>query len=352
MWPFKDKPETRASYTDAAIRSIIATASGQGVTDYRSLSASQIAATLTGRALASAEIGGGGVDRTGLTSSVLHDIGCALVLDGEAVFVITVNDAGVVGLARTSDHDIDGDFDPATWRYRLTLPGPNRSAQLNLPAEAVFHPRINQAPSQPHKGRSPIALAADSTRFATGLERQLADEANAPSGKVLPAPLDEIGQEVLNTIRQDLEKARGRTQIVPSMAGSWAAGRSAAPADWMPRRLGFDPTEVSTKFRTELHAEILSIAGVPPTLFTGKSNAEGKREALRQFLHTTLQPLGQVIEREARLKLGSEVKFDFTALNASDIQGRARAFQSLVAGGMGLAEAAAASGILISESED
>ena len=45
------------------------------------------------------------------------------------------------------------------------------------------------------------------------------------------------------------------------------------------------------------------------------------------------------------------VSFDFTQLAASDISGRARAFGSLVKGGMPMAEAAAVSGILIDDDE-
>ena len=126
--------------------------------------------------------------RTGLTPDLLHDLGCSLILDGEAVYRIDVDQSGTVTLRRASDWDISGGPDEGTWRYRLTLAGPSRNAQVNLPAVAVFHPRINAAPAEPHKGRSPIGIAAQSARLAAGLERQLGNEATQPSGQLLPHP--------------------------------------------------------------------------------------------------------------------------------------------------------------------
>lgn len=77
----------------------------------------------------------------------------------------------------------------------------------------------------------------------------------------------------------------------------------------------------------------------------GEGRSEGKREALRKFLHSTLQPFGDMIAGKARHKLAAPVTFGFDRLYAADIQGRARAFKSLVYGGMGAAEAARVTGM-------
>ena len=70
---------------------------------------------------------------------------------------------------------------------------------------------------------------------------------------------------------------------------------------------------------------------------------------MRRWLHSALQPIGRVVSTEMRLKTGRVVSVDFDALMASDIQGRARAFQSMVGGGMEPARAAALSGLLEDE---
>ena len=56
-----------------------------------------------------------------------------------------------------------------------------------------------------------------------------------------------------------------------------------------------------------------------------------------------------MLELEASRKLGFPVKMDFTSLQAADIQGRARSFQSLVGGGMDLERAAVISGIIVED---
>lgn len=90
--------------------------------------------------------------------------------------------------------------------------------------------------------------------------------------------------------------------------------------------------------------EILSACGVSPSLFSETGTAA--REAWRQLLFGVIQPLGKLIESELSEKLEATINFDFSELRASDLQGRARAFQSLVGGGMAVEKAASLSGLL------
>ena len=78
----------------------------------------------------------------------------------------------------------------------------------------------------------------------------------------------------------------------------------------------------------------------------GGADQTARREAWRQFLHGTVQPLADIFAEEFRGKLHPAIRLTFEDLFASDLQGRARAFQSLVGGGMELERAAAASGLL------
>lgn len=59
-----------------------------------------------------------------------------------------------------------------------------------------------------------------------------------------------------------------------------------------------------------------------------------------------LRVRADVFATEASLKLGTNVTFSFDKLFASDLSGRARAFQSLTGGGMEAAKAAALSGLM------
>ena len=202
---------------------------------------------------------------------------------------------------------------------------------------------MNVSASEPHKGQSPIAVAVQSARLAAGLEKQMANEATQPSGQLLPHP-DGVEGNILDDIKADLKKMAGRSMLVPSMAGGWGDGKANAPADWQPRRLGFNPAETVLGVRESVYKSLVAAAGIPPALF-GESRAEGAREALRQFLHFALEPMAAIIAVEASAKLAAPVRFGFDRLFASDIQGRARAFKSLRDGGMSKASAARVTGM-------
>ena len=71
------------------------------------------------------------------------------------------------------------------------------------------------------------------------------------------------------------------------------------------------------------------------------------REALRRWLHTTVLPLGRIVQTELRAGLNApELSLNFDGLAAADIAGRARAFGSLVKSGMDIERAAALAGLL------
>ena len=84
--------------------------------------------------------------------------------------------------------------------------------------------------------------------------------------------------------------------------------------------------------------------------FSERGDGAGWREAFRQALHSVIAPLGRIMERELRYKLNSPgLMLNFDSLFASDLSGRARAFQSMVGGGMDVARAAALSGLTEAE---
>ena len=74
----------------------------------------------------------------------------------------------------------------------------------------------------------------------------------------------------------------------------------------------------------------------------------GYRESWRRFLFGSIAPLAALVVEELRRKLEvPDLSLSFKELRASDLAGRARAFQSMVAGGMESGRAAALSGLVI-----
>ena len=92
---------------------------------------------------------------------------------------------------------------------------------------------------------------------------------------------------------------------------------------------------------------MLAACGVLVELF-GSANGTGAREAWRRFLHGTIAPLAAQVEAELADKLNTPTfKLGFDGLFASDLSGRARAFQSMVGGGMDPTQAASLAGLLV-----
>ena len=84
---------------------------------------------------------------------------------------------------------------------------------------------------------------------------------------------------------------------------------------------------------------------MPVSLFVD-TDGTGQRESFRRFLHSTIQPLARIVESELSTKLESSITLSFDRLFAGDLSGRARAFQSLVGGGMDPGKAAGLAGLM------
>ena len=65
-------------------------------------------------------------------------------------------------------------------------------------------------------------------------------------------------------------------------------------------------------------------------------------------LFGVLSPLGRKVESELRRRLG-DVSLDWSELRASDLSGRARAFQSMVGAGIDISKAAGLAGLMDSD---
>ena len=116
----------------------------------------------------------------------------------------------------------------------------------------------------------------------------------------------------------------------------------------MERRFGANPPDALVKLHERAFDEIVGACGLMG-LFSPRTDGTGRREAYRQSLHSVVAPLGRLVAAELTRKLETPIRLDWQELRAGDISGRARAFQSLVGGGMAMQDAAAASGVLIGE---
>ena len=106
------------------------------------------------------------------------------------------------------------------------------------------------------------------------------------------------------------------------------------------------------ELRKEVEASILAACGCPGSLLE-RSDGTLSREEMRRYLHSTISPVARVVASEMAVKLDTPgLAFDFKNLFASDLSGRARAFQSLVGGGMDVERAAALAGLMVDVDDD
>ena len=347
MWPFNRIEKRESSYSDALIQQILSSSGGSVGPQSISTGALEFCAGLVGRAFASASVEGPPMLTAALTSSFLNQVGRELIRNGEAVYNVDFLDA--LKLSPAADWDVQGGYDPAAWRYRLTLAGPSSVTTIsNRPAAGVLHFQYAHEPGRPHRGLSPVAAAHIAGRLSAEVAKALADEASGPRGSVLPMPSKDGSDPTVAALKNDLLKLNGQLALVESMKSGFQAASSAreAPADWQAKRIGANPPVSLVNLHELASKEIALACGVPAALASPNPTGTGTREAWRQFLFGTVAPLGKLVAAELSLKLGASITLKWDELRASDLAGRARAFQSLVGGGMALSRAAALAGLL------
>lgn len=331
--------ETR-SYTDLQLERVRASVT-TGNPDASGLDVVQASAGVWARGMAVAEIMPDTMVTRLITPGLLHDLGRSLVLYGEALWLIENRPSGLI-LNRAAYWDVWG---AGNWNYRVTIPEPSGTRTRNVGADSVIHVRINADPAEPWRGRSPVALSSTTTTLAAEVESHLRDEASANHGYVIPAPLGGLSKADNAEIRSDLKNLRGNTAMVPAME-SFGDGRpGSAPGNWQPQRIGMNPPQTVVVLRQQVGTGVLGVCGVPSELIAGRAEGTGRRESWRQFLHGTLQPVADILAAELAEKLEMPVTVSFDRLFASDVQGRARAFQSLVGGGVLPVAAGRATGV-------
>ena len=134
-------------------------------------------------------------------------------------------------------------------------------------------------------------------------------------------------------------------QVVFGSGGDWNAP-DGAMAEWEPKRMDADPPSALVNQMDQATAEILMACGVSLAVFKS-CDGTALREELRQFLFSTVALLGHLVQHELVQKLDTpDLEIGCHELRAIDKSGRARAFQSLVGGGMEVQQAATLSGVL------
>ena len=343
-----EKRDSGGSYSDAVLRLIEQQAAGTAAST-TSTAAVEAASGLLARSFASARVDAPEWAVSAVSGEFLSQVGRDLVRRGQSMHVIRVNSAGMVRLIPASSWHFEGSDDPDTWRVRVSTSGPSTSVTRNIPYTGVVFIRWGSEASTPYTGVSPMSWASSTARLQSEVERALGDEASGPVAQLIPYPRnpdttdDEDGND--DRLLADIRAGKGRALLVETMASGQGEGRGSAPQkDWVPNRLGPMPPEALVNLRGDAFTSVLAACGVPPSLFLD-SDGTAQREGIRRFHQNVTLSYARILQDELTSKLETDVKLTFDGY-ALDLQGRASAFQRLVAGGVGVNEALATSGLL------
>ena len=159
-------------------------------------------------------------------------------------------------------------------------------------------------------------------------------------------PVD--GQDAtVEGLKADIKNAAGRVALLET--GDWGNAGGDTSVDLDTKRFGAEPPASLVDLVGDVSSrEIYAACGFNAALWGG-SQAASVREAWRLALFGVLSPLGRLVEAELKDKLDDEVSLSWQELRASDLSGRARAFQSMVGGGMDISKAIAVAGLMVED---
>ena len=288
------------SYTEHMIHALQYTAAGLNT---GRIGAVETAAGMWGRALASATVTPDSAALAGLTPPVMEQIGRALLVRGESVHVIVVADGGV-SLIPASSWDVRGDSQ--TWWYRCVLSAPDHTQTVSVPAASVLHNRYGCDVRRPWRGCSPLVSAAETLRGASNIEAATAEEFSFTLAQlVTPDSMkpDMPGGPVLYDGNQQGQLADSFAQALAHPAPMIGSNVIVPPEAVKLSRLGPEPPESYEGLRTVIEMTVYRACGIPVSLLDSRAPGTAAREGYRQFVASTVQPLGRLIEHELRVKL-------------------------------------------------
>ena len=153
----------------------------------------------------------------------------------------------------------------------------------------------------------------------------------------------EILREVVST-KVNVEMAASREMLMI------AARVKPGQVTLVPER----PHELTTAGGLDVvrHADVLKRAiarlgraGVKTSLFID-ADGTAQRESMRRYFSLTVEPLAGLLSAELSVKLEADISLGFSGRFAADLSGRARAFQSMINGGLDVAKAAGLAGLM------
>ena len=332
--------EQRDSESQRAAVSAYVLARAQGLAPVvagGAIAAQEVAAGIVARAMCDAIVEG---DFGLLRRDVRMNLGRALMTEGEYLGILL--DDG--RLYQSSEWDIDGGIVRRSWVYNVDLSGPTTTIRQTFPQRRVLHVLVDPSPREPWYGVPPVKRAGVTADLAGLLESALREDAQTPVKQIIPQP-EGATEPTIAALEQALKDGAARLAMPPTTQAAYSEGRSSAPArDWVPMRLGPDPTVAEVQLAGEAQARVLASLGVHPSVMDPKATAGALREAHRQTQIDLIEPLGKIVEEavsefvERRVTIRWPLRTDVALVQT-------KVFDLLVKAGVMMPDAARVAGI-------
>ena len=285
--------------------------------------------------------GFGGWRHMGLVSAAaLELMGRECTRRGEMLFVIESD----MRLTPAATWDVRGPADRRQWWYRVDTFGASEHQTRLLPGDQLIHLMVNVDPTRPWVGRASHRIACATSETARRAEGGVNEELKMLRRRILSVPgtEEQVGQILSEVTKKAIVGVASGAKLNPVASQD-------ARRQWEPARMGPELGQADVQLRSDAAADILGAVGVPSVLFDGRADGTARREGFRQLLHGLVQPWGLLFSEELSAKLDRKITLNFDRLFAADLSGRARAFQSMVGGGMDVAAAAGLAGLMVAD---
>ena len=283
-------------------------------------------------------------DGGALTPAILGLAARAMLLRGEFAALLRLDSDGRPVLLAADTVDVFGGPDPRAWRYRVTLAGPSSTETVEVEAGGVVHAIADADTRAPWRGRGVLRRASVSAALDQCATAALVCDTQASGGYIVPMPHG-VDERVAAHIRADIEAAAGRLLLPETMMSGGGDGRIAAPAaDWKQSRIGPAPPDELVDLADRACMAIGMACGLPPGLLDSKTPAAGAREAWRQFVVNTVEPMARVLSAAASAALETPVRITWP-VPPDHLVARARAAKALRDAGLEPGAAREAAGL-------
>ena len=216
--------------------------------------------------------------------------------------------------------------------------------------ETIFHAKYIED-RETGRGMSPLVEASRLGALARQVEGLIENESRALSSYVVPIPSTGMSADAEDDDEEEpafvtsMKTAKGRAFVAENPRSGMGQKEHSQP-NFKQERLGMDtPANVAAIYQ-QAHNNVINALGAPTAMYNG--GAADLRDSVRLVCGTLVKPLIAIIE-DAAADCGLPITLELPLLADLDLATKVRALQGLIAAGMELEDAVAATGIILPE---